>query len=357
VVEGGLRAASTVGAVGSRVVTESIVQGLGRMQPMVLANAIGRVTCLVGVVAALSLGAGIAGVFAAAAVGPIASAGVLLVRFVRDVGRPVVPSLNQVTALIRDGVPFGLHRAFMGLYLAGDLLVIQAFWGEAELGAYGVATLLLIQLPVADVLVRAAYPTLAQAVDNPDRAGEILGRLLRLLLTLGLPVAIGGLWVAPELVPAVFGPEYVTAIPLFCVVLWVLPLRFANGAASGALAALDRQPTRTRAIVAIALFNLVMNLLWVPMYGAMGAAVTTVISEIILTLWLALSLRGAVQGTQWWQGPARALVPLGAMVLVLWVMTGLPVFGQIAAGAVVYGGLSWLLGGWSATDVRALREW
>ncbi|MFK7931837.1 MAG: oligosaccharide flippase family protein, partial [Myxococcota bacterium] len=249
-------AGSTMGALASRGVTESIFQGLRRMQPLVLANAIGRVVYLVGVVAALSVGAGIAGVFAAAAAGPIVSAGVLLVRFVRDVGRPIVPSLNHVTTLIRDGVPFGLHRAFMGLYLAGDLLVIQAFWGEAELGAYGVATLLLIQLPVADVLVRAAYPTLAQAVGSPDRAGEILGRLLRLLLTLGLPIAVGGLWVAPDLIPAVFGPDYATAIPLFCVVLWVLPLRFANGAASGALAALDRQPTRTRAIIAIALFNL-----------------------------------------------------------------------------------------------------
>jgi len=347
-------AGATMGALATQGIGESIFQGLRRMRPLLWANLAGRLVYLGGTVWLLWLGWGVFGAFVAMAAGPLAAAAILLAAFRRQVGPPRSQGLAGAARLIRDGLPFGLHRAFMGAYLAGDVLVIQWFCTDAELGAYGAAALFLVQIPLAQVLIKAIYPTLSQAISRPDDAGAELGLAVRLLLVASLPIAVGGAMVAPELIALLFGPDFGAAVPLLVVLLPVLPLRFVNLTTGAALSALDRQPRRTRAILVIASFNLILNVLMVPYWGALGAAIATVIAEVALLIWLGTALTGAVHGVGWLSGVWRSLPGLLAMAGIVWLTGAAHVGVQIAAGAAVFAAAAWLMRAVTGEDLRRL---
>lgn len=59
---------------------------------------------------------------------------------------------------------------------------------------------------------------------------------------------------------------------------------FINGAASVLLNAINQEKTVTKIYIIAALFNVCLNLILIPVYSYDGAAIATVISEILITI-------------------------------------------------------------------------
>src|SRR5207253_185742 len=108
---------------------------------------------------------------------------------------------------------------------------------------------------------------------------------LKLLLILSVPIVVLTIWFAPLLITIVTGgkqgylPESAAALQ---VLIFFLPFSFVNGVTQYVLIALDRQRLITRAFAATVVFNIAANLLLVPLLGINGAALTTVLSEVVL---------------------------------------------------------------------------
>ncbi len=347
-------------ALGARslgVLAESVFQGLRRMGAVASATVISRAVLLAATVVAVSLGAGIPGVFGAQVASGLTALGVMGLVFHRRIGSIVWrTSTSEVRALIWAGRQYGLNQVFSAIYLSSDLLVLAAFRGDGDVGLYRAASLLVIQLPiVALVLNRAVYPRMARLVGDPRAAGAELALEVRLLLAVSLPIAVGGLCVAEPLLVYLVGDAYRAGTPAFLWLLGMVPLRFVNNALGNALSALDRQEARTRGVAVAAFLNLAANLVAVPIYGVVGAAVTTVLTEVVLFVWLARSLGDRVRDVPWGEPLLRAAAPTAAMALVVLAVPGWHVLARVAVGAALYVGLSWLSGAWRAADVRALR--
>jgi len=136
----------------------------------------------------------------------------------------------------------------------------------------------------------------------------------------------------------------------------MVPFRFVNNASGNALSALDQQPARTRGVFYAALFNLVANLVAIPRFGATGAAATTLLTDMLLTVYLARRLAPSVRGVSVGTSVVVTLLPVLPMAAVVLALPGWHVLLRIAVGAVVYTGFGYLSGAWRVGDLKHLRE-
>ncbi len=72
------------------------------------------------------------------------------------------------------------------------------------------------------------------------------------------------------------------ATAAFQIMVWILPLRFMNYLFAVSLVAANLQKKRLNAAIICAFFNIIINLMLIPPFGFLGAALATLLTEIIL---------------------------------------------------------------------------
>ncbi|MDO8735472.1 MAG: flippase [Thermoleophilia bacterium] len=240
---------------------------------------------------------------------------------------------------IRSALPFGLIVAFFLVYFRIDSVMISFFRSDEEVGQYGAAYNLvsaLLFLPAG--LVGAMFPRLAGLYKSPDdNLDAPFQRAARWLLAMSLPMAVGIWLLSTQLLTALLGDTYLPAATAFAILGWTLPVWFITFLQGNLLTLVERQ----KAVALVGLVNMILNvglnLYIIPRYGFAGAAVTTLITEMMgLTqmFWLlkrnislAQTLMNAVK-------VAALTVLMGALVWVL--RDRINVFAVIAIASVAY---------------------
>ena len=156
------------------------------------------------------------------------------------------------------------------------------------------------------------------------------------VFTVVLPVSIGGMFLAPEIIRLVFGDGYASSALILQVLIWaVLPyaLRMVPWSA---LVANGRQGLAWRATAYAVLANLGLNFVLIRAYGAPGAAVATISTELLVAAFMFFfSHREGIPMApvqRFWKPALAAAV----MSLVLWLARDVHVAYQFSAGATSY---------------------
>lgn len=316
-------------------ITESALHGLHRTRSEVPAVLSGRAVLVLGTLWLVWLGYGVTSVFVVRVASGAISL-VLLHRALQAHAPPADPADVEpgFGDLIRTGRTFGATVLFGAIYAQVDVLLLEAMRGDDEVARYTAPAGALLQLGLAsNVISRSFYPRVAAA--DPARVPGLIQLQTRMLLSASVPVAAGGAVVGAALVPAIFGDRYVDAVLPFQILVAVVPLRFLNNGYGLSLAALDAQHTRARIDGAAALFNVVANVIVLPRWGAVGAAATTLATDLLLLAALRVALGRRQSG-------------LGELGLVLH---------AAALGAVLYLAVSFVPGGWIMQVVAGIALW
>ena len=272
------------------------------------------------------------------------------------------PSQHHVTGadvatLLRASTSFGLSTLFTAVWLNADVLLLGHFRGDTEVGVYRGAVMLISLFPVvAETLNTAVFPRMAKHLGQSEAAGAELNFVVRVLLAVSVPAAVGGLLTAEPLLVFLGGEEYRPSALPFLIMAPLIPLRFLNNGFGMALTALNRQDDRTRGVFVAALVNVAVNLWALPRYGAVGAAAVTLGCEVLLLAWLAVCVRGPVSGLRLGGTLARVGLPALVMAAALLPLSGAHVLVQIGIGAGVFLVVGRATGAWHPTDLRQLRR-
>lgn len=255
--------------------------------------------------------------------------------------RPFARQLNrdQWGGYLKAALPFGLIVAFYLVYFRIDSVMVSFFRGDDEVGQYGAAyNLVSALLFLPSGLVAALFPRLAGAFSSPeDNLDGPFQRAARWLLALSLPMAVGIWLLAEPLILALLKETYLPAATALAVLGWTLPVWFITFLQGNLLTIIERQ--KAVAVVGLAnmILNIGMNLIIIPRYGFTGAAVTTLITEIIGLTQMFWLLRRNISLT----GTAILVLKLaaltGVMGLLVWLLRGrMNVFAVVALAALVY---------------------
>jgi O-antigen/teichoic acid export membrane protein len=266
--------------------------------PAVIGVATSAVNVALGV-GALLIGWGVIGLAWAALVTTLLTAAVFWVVLRRDYPWLVIQSKAQGVkskvwfgvfgrwTLLKAGWPLMLNALLVGLFFRVDTFVIEADAGSFDLERYQAAySFLNFVLLITPAVTFALFPRMARhAVSDRARLAAEYTFALKALLVLSVPIIALTVWFAPLLITIVTGGKsgYLpNASFALQILIFFLPFSFINGVTQYVLIALDKQRLITRAFVATVLFNIAANLALVPRLGIYGAALTTVLSELVL---------------------------------------------------------------------------
>jgi O-antigen/teichoic acid export membrane protein len=159
-----------------------------------------------------------------------------------------------------------------------DQVLLSPVSGAFELGLYVVAASI-SELPlIANTAIRETAFT--QLSDRGARPGEV-GDLSRVstIIVLALCLPVGAL--SPILVPFVFGSDFVGAVPALLILLLAVCLGNPGSIAGVGLSSLGFPHLRSFALVVASVVNIALLFLLAPSYGATGAAVATLVGNLI----------------------------------------------------------------------------
>src|SRR4029079_10955418 len=101
------------------------------------------------------------------------------------------------------------------------------------------------------------------------------------LLYLGLPIGIGGFVAAGSIIPTIFGSNYLDSVPVFRALILTAPIEFLTLPVIYVLGAIHRQRNVVMISSAMAVFNVGINVILIPRFGALGAAYSALCTSFI----------------------------------------------------------------------------
>ena len=107
---------------------------------------------------------------------------------------------------------------------------------------------------------------------------------IRYLMLLVIPLAIATMFYSEDIIQLICGPEFKPAGPVLSILIWTVCLLFISGASNTLLNATHRELTVTKIYTIAALFNVILNFIMIPKYSYTGAAITTVLSDILIVV-------------------------------------------------------------------------
>jgi O-antigen/teichoic acid export membrane protein len=266
--------------------------------------------------------------------------------------------------LLAGSLPFFAWQAALTIYGHLDVLLVSLLTSPAVTGWYAAAYRIVGVASFAPVIVAGVvFPALsASASRRPHEFRAIAHRSLQAVLLLTVPIAFGSIVLAGPLIDFLGYPEpFRNSVPLIMILALHIPIVGVDMIVGSALNALDQQRQWALTGMAAAVLNPGVNLLLIPFFerstgnGALGAAITTVLTEVFMMAVGLFLLRGRVFGRR---SLGVALRCLGAGLIMagaVWLLRDrfLPV--TVLAGAAVYSLASLTLGTVSLRDAMRLR--
>jgi O-antigen/teichoic acid export membrane protein len=153
-----------------------------------------------------------------------------------------------------------------------------------------------------------------------------------------LPLAVLTTFLAPYMIGLLGGAEFLPhgAIALQ-IMIWSIPFGWINSVTNYALIAVNQQRALTRAFVVGLVFNVVANLILIPVWSYQAAAVVTIFSEIVEGSAFYLYVRRHIVKVSWLDVLGRPLIAAAIMAGVIYLLanSGWLVLG-VVLGTLVY---------------------
>jgi O-antigen/teichoic acid export membrane protein len=281
----------------------------------------------------------------------------VLTRF----ARPRFPLDVALTRfLIREAFPIGISLFLFILYGRIGAIVLELQRDSVDVGTFSAAFNLVRNLNFVPMAFTAAIlPSLSQsAISDQGRFTQLYTTSFKVMLLLGLPLAVGGMLLADPIVQLVYGPAFAEAGVAFRLIAWSVSLSFLSLLSKATLESTNRQIHWTYALIIGVSVNLALNLLLVPRFGAAGASRALLLADVAIFLvasGFALRVLPRV-GKALLKLGFTALGSVSLMGLTLVILKGQPLALTIPVSGLVYLLALILFRLFDGNDLRMLRK-
>lgn len=219
---------------------------------------------------------------------------VLMLAWLRRMGFAMPLELNWSAArpLLARSFPLVLN-ILLGLAIFNcDLIVLKYFRGNATVGWYSASyQLISFLINLAWAYSHSLLPALTQASRESGERHALYQTSLAQSFAVGLPIAVGGALLAGEMIELVFGPAYQASGAPLAILIAAIPFMLYKDVAMVAMIVSGRETMVLRMTAIAVVFNLLANLLVIPTWGMVGAAWTTLATEVLRTALAAYYVR------------------------------------------------------------------
>ncbi len=189
-------------------------------------------------------------------------------------------------SLARKSSLFFLSLVFTTLLLYVDAIMLERMKGTYEVGIYSAAYNLLLGVTFIPLMFsNAIYPVFSRYyLKDKSLLKFAYRKSFQYMLMFGLPITLGIFVYARNIMLFAYGQEYAGSILVVQILCWFILLRFINIISGTLLSSIDRQGARVFGQGSVAVINIILNILLIPRYGFLGAAIAVIASESLFLI-------------------------------------------------------------------------
>lgn len=181
--------------------------------------------------------------------------------------------------------PIALTIIFNLVYLRTDIIILSLFRSPEEVGLYGASYKVIDVLSTIPFMVSGLLlPLLTDFWKRQDytRFKELIQHGFDSLAILALPLVIGTYFVGHDVMALVAGEEFRASGDILLWLIIAIAFIYLNSIFAHAIVALNKQKQTIPAYAIAAIVGILGYFLFIPTYGALGAAKVTVVTEILI---------------------------------------------------------------------------
>jgi len=192
-----------------------------------------------------------------------------------------------MTQLWSQAWAYGVVAVLYPVFFQISTVLLKYLDSDTQAGLYGIALLVVTAIYLIPVTIYQKF-LLAKlhrwAAHDRPKFREVYRKGSLAMLALGLVIGVALVVATPWAVPIVFGDAYRPVVDILMILAICIPIRFLSVAMGSVLLTEDHMRYRVYAMGMAAGVVIVLNLLLIPRFHALGAAASTVTGESVLLL-------------------------------------------------------------------------
>jgi O-antigen/teichoic acid export membrane protein len=278
----------------------------------------------------------------------------LLVRSGVDWQRPKLATLRY---LLTESLPIAFAASFVIVYQQVDAVMLGEMKGNTEVGWYKAsAKFLLFFIVLRESFLQAVFPVFSSIASlTRERLGHLVTRVVRYQVVIALYFVLCFVFLA-RLAPRLLGPEFENSAHVLPVMAWILVPQIISITTGRALIASGDQARIMVGTGLSLIVNVGLNLLLIPRFSYLGAAVSGVTSEVVVAAVNLYFFNRLVAPTALTRALAKPVLAAALAGVGLYAARALPLYVAFPLAAVLYGGALLALRAFSAEEWRQVRS-
>lgn len=185
----------------------------------------------------------------------------------------------------KNAWPFGIAGILHLIYFQSNVVILKYMSGDEAAGVYNVAFSIMaaVYLFPGVVYQKFLLPKLHRwSNHNKTLFFEAYRKGNKAMFGLGCVAAVGIYIVSPWGIPFLFGIQYSKAVEPLLLLGACAPIRFLATSIGSMLITQQHMHTKVKLMGLVAVVNVPVNVVLISKYGLIGAAVSTLVSEVLL---------------------------------------------------------------------------
>ena len=218
---------------------------------------------------------------------------VLAAAYFKNGGQRFTASWAKAKELLSSSTSFIISGLMVSIYVCTDKLMLKQMLGEASVGYYSLASAISVSWAfVLSAIIDSLYPEIVQSFNTNRIYYERKNRqLYAIVFYTSLFMSAAICLLARPFIEILYGASYLPAVQPLRIVVWYTAFSYLGVARNAWMVCENRQKYLKYLYMGAAAINVVLNLLFIPPWGASGAAAASLLTQIATTVLLPAVIR------------------------------------------------------------------
>lgn len=188
--------------------------------------------------------------------------------------------------IIKKAWPFGFSLIAVSVYETFDSILLGITRSNEEVGYYGAAYKIAVSLAIfASIITSSFFPLLSlKYKEGVEQMKNSADKLSKALLIFAWPILIGSFALSDSIILAIYGAEYKESIFIFKILILSKICIYFTALFGQIVQAANKQRSHFRITGRGAALNIALNLILIPTFGIIGAAISSLATSIFILL-------------------------------------------------------------------------
>ncbi|MBR3805814.1 MAG: flippase [Clostridia bacterium] len=211
---------------------------------------------------------------------------ILLIAYKMNNGQKMMFSFKSGKRILKKSYHYILAGMMTAIYGHTDKLMLKQMLGESEVGYYATAVAICSMWTfVLSAIIDAMYPTIIKSFkQTPELFDKKNRQLYAIVFYITVFVSVMFLIFGEFGIWLLYGEEYLPAATPLRIITWYTAFSYFGVARNAWMVCNEKQKYLKYMYVVAAVMNVVLNLIFIPLWGGAGAAFASLITQICTSI-------------------------------------------------------------------------